>query len=280
MITERREIEYYEIYAGPTGSGQVIDPEGDAFIAAMGGVGGVLSNVATVTSATYTVSAGGTNTETISNVPSGISKATFLAALAKGQANQTWNSAGIADTVVFNNTLVVTAQDGTTFVTYTVTYSLRETGPAGGLIFYDKGSYSGSPSWRYLEAAPSDQSTAEWGCVWTTISGADGTAVGTGNQNTIDIMAGCGTADIAARLCGNLELGGYGDWFLPSKDELAAMYTNLKQYDVGGFLVTGYAYWSSSEINADDAWLQYFNDGFQVSNGKGWANSVRAVRAF
>ena len=29
-------------------------------------------------------------------------------------------------------------------------------GPAGGYVFYDKGEYSGSPSWRYLEAAPDD----------------------------------------------------------------------------------------------------------------------------
>jgi hypothetical protein len=32
------------------------------------------------------------------------------------------------------------------------TYSLRDIGPAGGYIFYDKGSYS--DGWRYLEAAP------------------------------------------------------------------------------------------------------------------------------
>jgi subtilisin family serine protease len=79
------------------------------------------SNVATVTSATYTVSAGGTANETITNIPSGTSKATFLAALTKGQADQTWNDTGISDPVVTGNTLVVTAQDGITVVTYTVT---------------------------------------------------------------------------------------------------------------------------------------------------------------
>jgi uncharacterized repeat protein (TIGR02543 family) len=80
-----------------------------------------LSHVATVTSGTYTVSTGGGGAETITNVPFGTTKATFEAALAKGQANQTWNDTAIADPVVSTNTLVVTAQDGTTVVTYTVT---------------------------------------------------------------------------------------------------------------------------------------------------------------
>ncbi|OHA62431.1 MAG: hypothetical protein A2117_01270, partial [Candidatus Wildermuthbacteria bacterium GWA2_46_15] len=79
------------------------------------------STVATITSATYTVSLGGTTTETITNVSFGTTKATFLAALVKGEIHQTWIDAGIADTVVTGNTLAVTAQDGTTVVTYMVT---------------------------------------------------------------------------------------------------------------------------------------------------------------
>jgi hypothetical protein len=161
-----------------------------------------------------------------------------------------------------------------------LTYTVGDTGPAGGLIFYDKGSYSGSPSWRYLEAAPSDQSTgAPWGCYETLISGADGTAVGTGKQNTIDIEAGCATIGTAADICANLSLGGYSDWFLPSKDELNLMYENLKVAGVGGF--AGYGYWSSSEAGACYAWFQYFNFGFQFKYGfKSNASRVRAVRAF
>ncbi|MDP3093612.1 MAG: S8 family serine peptidase [bacterium] len=79
------------------------------------------STVATINSATYTVSLGGTATETITNVSFGTTKATFLATLIKGEIHQTWIDAGIADTVVTGNTLVVTAQDGTTVITYTVT---------------------------------------------------------------------------------------------------------------------------------------------------------------
>jgi len=84
------------------------------------------SSIATVTATgTYTISTGGTATETITNIPYGTSKAAFQAALTKGEINQTWNVTGLADPVVTGNTLVVTAQDGTTIVTYTLTVKLN-----------------------------------------------------------------------------------------------------------------------------------------------------------
>ncbi|GHU33390.1 hypothetical protein FACS1894172_11810 [Spirochaetia bacterium] len=40
-------------------------------------------------------------------------------------------------------------------------YVIGDTGPAGGLIFYDKGDYS--DGWRYLEVAPvTTETTAQW----------------------------------------------------------------------------------------------------------------------
>jgi uncharacterized repeat protein (TIGR02543 family) len=156
------------------------------------------------------------------------------------------------------------------------TYAIGDRGPAGGWIFYDQGSYANF--WRYLEAAPSDQSTGtQWGCYGTSISGADGTLVGTGKQNTIDIEAGCTTPGAAADICANLSLGGYSDWFLPSLDELNLMYENLKLAEIGGFGVT---YWSSSELSANTAYYQNFDDGNKVLYWKDYAFRVRAVRAF
>jgi hypothetical protein len=151
----------------------------------------------------------------------------------------------------------------------------------GGIIAYilqagDPGYDANVP--HGLIAAPSDQSTgAQWGCYGTTISGADGTGIGTGNQNTIDIMNGCSTVGIAARICGDLVLNGYSDWFLPSKDELNNLYLNRTA--IGGFAAA--YYWSSSESNNATAWFQFFYNGNQDNYGfKDFTYYVRAVRAF
>jgi len=150
----------------------------------------------------------------------------------------------------------------------------------GGIIAYilqvgDSGYIAGQT--HGLIAAPSDQSTGiEWGCYLTDLPGADGTAIGTGNQNTIDIIAGCSTPIIAAKLCGDLVLNGYSDWYFPSKDELAQLYNN--RIEIGGFSPS--YYWSSSESSDKLAWGQYFADGSQSVNSKYFADYVRAVRTF
>jgi hypothetical protein len=189
-------------------------------------------------------------------------------------------------------TYTVTGADGSTKA-YTVTvtvsmtagptvvYALRGTGPAGGLVFYDKGSYSGFPAWRYLEAAPADQGTAgiQWYAGSDTTTGATGAAVGAGRVNTATIVASQGTsASYAATLCKQSCSGGFTDWFLPSKDELDLMRQNLKAYSVGGFGSDWY--WSSSEVDAGKAWAQAFGGGGQSEHSKSETKRVRAVRAF
>jgi hypothetical protein len=126
-------------------------------------------------------------------------------------------------------------------------------------------------------AAPSDLSAgAVWGCAGTEISGASGTALGTGFQNTLAIVAGCSTAGIAARICNDLELNGFDDWYLPSKDELNKLYINKTA--IGGFVAGDY--WSSSESNANNAWRQDFFIGSELDDLKSRTFNVRAVRAF
>ncbi|TFB08050.1 DUF1566 domain-containing protein [Candidatus Atribacteria bacterium MT.SAG.1] len=160
------------------------------------------------------------------------------------------------------------------------TYALRDIGPAGGYIFYDKGSYS--DGWQYLEAAPvsTEWTYKQWGSYNTFIGGTE-KGIGTGQSNTTTIVAWLNDnyeADRAAQLCDALVYGGYSDWFLPSRNELSPMYTNLKLFGVGGF--AGGYYWSSSEDFAYFAWVQFFFDGDQYSDFKSLNKRVRAVRAF
>ena len=160
------------------------------------------------------------------------------------------------------------------------TYALGDIGPAGGYIFYDKGSYS--DGWRYLEAAPASTETdKQWGTFGTWIGGTE-TGIGTGQSNTTTILTILTWLESAAQFCDVLVYGGYGDWFLPSKDELNLMRENLYLEGVGGFADDGYSsyYWSSSEGNAYSAWFQYFGYGSQDYYYKYVNLRVRAVRAF
>ena len=125
--------------------------------------------------------------------------------------------------------------------------------------------------------APSDQSTAiVWHITCDGVTGSTGIALGTGNANTNAIIAVYGPENNAANLCADLVLGGYSDWYLPSKDELNQLYLNKGA--VGGF-VSGY-YWSSTEYSNATAWMQYFDIGDQSFYFKNNTNFVRAVRLF
>jgi hypothetical protein len=162
----------------------------------------------------------------------------------------------------------------------------------GGVIAYilqpgDPGYVAGQT--HGLIAATADQSS---GIQWSTepyrntsVPGADGTALGSGNQNTIDIVAQNGAGStFAAGLCSNLVEGGYSDWYLPSKDELNKLFLN--HVAIGGFETTTRPYyWSSSEIQgaASSAWGQKFDDDYQSQYGVDKLKNtfrVRAVRAF
>ncbi len=81
----------------------------------------IASNIATITSLMYTVATSGGASRTITAVPYGTSKEVFLRALTKGQVGQSWDSAGVQDPAVSGDTLVVTSQDSSNQITYTLT---------------------------------------------------------------------------------------------------------------------------------------------------------------
>ncbi len=160
-----------------------------------------------------------------------------------------------------------------------------DVGPGGGLIFHVNPNYA-ADGWRYLEAAPFDQSAgAPWGCFRILIPGARGTAVGAGRQNTREILASCAEPGSAASLCANFKLNGIRGWFLPSTEELKLMYVNLKLAGLGGFgdsvIPDNYTYWSSTQRTADMAdHLDFADNGRrQHYDDKDYPRRVRAIRA-
>ncbi len=116
-------------------------------------------------------------------------------------------------------------------------YSIGDTGPAGGYIFYDcdKDNESGNADklesrecgWRYLEAASAAAApTASWG---DEIELRTDDAIGKGKANTDRLLRYIEynpyyfeAAEKAAEYTSN----GYDDWFLPSEKELLAILSN------------------------------------------------------
>ena len=150
----------------------------------------------------------------------------------------------------------------------------------GGIVAYIL--QSGDPGYdanvqHGLIAATADQSTGiQWYNGRYVVTGATGTAIGSGQANTTAIVTKQGAGSYAAKLCNDLTAGGYKDWYLPSKDELDKLYTN--KVAIGGF--ADFLYWSSSEYLARFAWYQNFNNGNQLKYYKYNSLMVRAVRAF
>jgi hypothetical protein len=164
-------------------------------------------------------------------------------------------------------------------------YKIGDTGPAGGIVFYDMGFYM--DGWRYLEAAPQDFPVK---VKWTSAgigTFATETGVGTGKQNTsylVSFLAEKGETMRAAQVVSVPEYGGYGDWFLPSRDELNLMFENLKKQRIGEF--SNNVYWSSSGglttgLNWNlVAWQINFSDGTQNRVNCSADALVRAIRRF
>ena len=170
-------------------------------------------------------------------------------------------------------------------------YSIGETGPGGGVVFYDKGAYS--DGWRYLEAAPQETewTNKPWGNTGKRLW-AEGTAIGTGEYNTLVIVnayAGYESGDerigdSAAVLCWYLEYPNWWfmGWHLPSIDELELMYENLHLQGIGDFASSWY--WSSTEYveewTGNRAFSVNFDTGDQYIDFKSFEYRVRAVSRF
>jgi hypothetical protein len=145
-------------------------------------------------------------------------------------------------------------------------YRIGDTGPAGGIIFYDKG--NSTNGWRYLEAALEDVGPAVWATEGLSDQSVNNLTreMGKGKSNTMAIMALAKTRGggfgWAVWFCDTYEVNGFDDWFLPSQDELNYMYGNLYMRNLGNFSAEWY--WSSSiYMPYNQAFVQamHFTDG-------------------
>jgi hypothetical protein len=107
-------------------------------------------------------------------------------------------------------------------------------------------------------------------------------AVGSGQPNTARIVTNLGLGNYPAKICNDLVLNGFSDWFLPSLEELDCIWKNLS-FLRGDYNLKGEFYWTSSEVSGQNcyAWVQNVNTGEKRT----WIKDdntpyVRAVRAF
>jgi hypothetical protein len=148
-------------------------------------------------------------------------------------------------------------------------------GAGGGYVFYYSSTAftsTGSTcntNCHYLESAPTTGSS-KWVDVirtWATntnsnqttaVSGADETRIGSGYQNSLDIVAQTGNVAATSAAVAAREYRGpnsLSDWFLPSKDELHQLFLARSNTSLGLGLGT---VWSSSESSGTTAWHQDF----------------------
>lgn len=170
----------------------------------------------------------------------------------------------------------------------------------GGIVAYlyqegDTGYISGEEHGFVVSSA--DIGQTYWGCSGN--MNASGIALGTGYQNTLNIINNCPDENTAAKLCVNYNGGGYTDWVLPSNDE-ALMFCPLNWLGFGNFSTEDICH-TSSEVGIEfgDDYVNYlssfaqnlnytidtWNNGepywrYFGGNEKTFIFSVRAIRYF
>jgi len=219
----------------------------------------------------------------------------------------TWSVSGgtTSTTISPEGTLIIAAGETADTITVTATSTINPKkqgsinitvhnpvviGPAGGIVFYDKGEHT--DGWRYLEAAPASyEFRAEWGLMRNLCPGTS-RDLGTGKANTeiiVKLLEAKGKTNSAAQLCAALSINGLDDWFLPSYEELGKLYLYNRDADnVAGFnLSANYPqgfYWTSSAISDDDtnyaSYLRFSDGRFIVNLSRINELLVRPIRAF
>ncbi|HOW82613.1 MAG TPA: DUF1566 domain-containing protein [Spirochaetota bacterium] len=191
---------------------------------------------------------------------------------------------GLSVNTVYHVRAYATNSEGTAYgseITFNSGWTMGNT-RYGGLVFYNDGNGHGLVA--YAENLTTSMVWTSGGSTQTTELGTTRIGIGSGLANTNAIVAQAGHTASAAQFCLDYSYNDgettYDDWFLPSWDELGQMYAMLKARGTGNF--TNYFYWSSSEYNANNAFMIYFATGEADWDNKNPSGTtlVRPVRAF
>lgn len=163
-----------------------------------------------------------------------------------------------------------------------ISCKIGDTGPAGGIIFYTADS---KQSWgQYLEAAPRDIRGSHLFCNSDLESSSEISrtenrkAIGMGKANTEILLSYCTGGAVAKASQYSTVSNGlkYDDWFLPSEQELRALFKKKN-------LLTGIgkvAYWSSTEwFYGNGVKIDFQSGNYPAAFGTK-SNYVRPIRAF
>lgn len=151
-------------------------------------------------------------------------------------------------------------------------------GPGGGVVYYD----AGSPQWwgRFLEATTS--STPARG-PWseqlvraTQGSPTDSKVIGMGSINSLAIEA----VDPQSVYARHKATFFKGVFYLPSKDELDALYNYWKLSGDKRLKYSAVPIWTSSEASESFAWYQLFQDGTQFTDANGIIRGLKSNKSY
>lgn len=137
-----------------------------------------------------------------------------------------------------------------------LTYTIGQTGPGGGVVFYDAGS---NLSWgRYIEVAPLGWSTLAgspdpyivWSGNTTQFFGGNYDTLGTGKTNFDLAIAQDSTPNRAITITKDYRGGGKDDWFIGNMAEYARLRQNYTSLPFGTYLPQGSPFFYTSEQGA------------------------------
>lgn len=194
---------------------------------------------------------------------------------------------GITYTITYTVSGLTTATES---VTPTGSWSLGDTGPGGGKIFYvNTSGFACGPTLSetcyYLEVAPiGANTTKDWAVSAnrTSSAGASGTVIGSGYQNTMAII-NQGNSNSAAAYAQEYRGGSLSDWYLGTRLELYQIYVNRATIFTGTEVINTEfpgEYWTSTEANASQAYSYRIYDNQGPWPNSKTSNSVRPIRSF